>query len=712
MKKFLLLTKTLFVVTLLCIGATNAWGQVSSWTATSGTYTKGQEIKGSTEGVIVMTLGNDNAWTYDSGRKGIVARTQQSPTITDGIPTAGCYVVITPVRTLQLSMLSYSSMSNCNVYMYEGTTKKKDFRQKGDNTNDYGKLDAGKTYYIYGGSYKSTGDLEYVFFKNFTATTYETYTIHYVDDSATPVTIKEDRVVSGESLYGTTVSAEESDLANIEYNENTYAYKSGNTPITLSTSGNEITLVFAKATAANVKVKYTANIADVETEIKDAVNIESAVGATVTATGENLPTYITYSDVKYKYSSGNNPLTVTGVAEDDVITLVYTPAPIYSYEVNAYDGSDNKLADISSGSYVEGDAAVSVAYPRWTLSGTTLYSCGSGSVTYSTSFTPNVDNYEKKITYNSGTVSNVVFYTEGEDVTGASVGANAARASKGQMGHTGSATTYKDATTLSPGKYQIYMRTQNGNSASRAYNFKVGENVVYTGSFGNGTNTDANSEVFTVNENSTLSFASEGSGASGIDYFYVVKTGDATVSKTITAAGWATYCSPYALDFSGVAGLTAYKVTGTESGSTLALETVTTVPANTGVLLEGTAGAYNIPVIASADAITGNKLVGVVDSEVLTANNGFVLMGSPQVGFYKNNKDFTLTANTAYLPANFAGGEVTARSAYFFGGDITGVANVEAAAEAVQKDGKFFKNGKLVIFKNGKKFNAAGAQVK
>ena len=191
-------------------------------------------------------------------------------------------------------------------------------------------------------------------------------------------------------------------------------------------------------------------------------------------------------------------------------------------------------------------------------------------------------------------------------------------------------------------------------------------------------------------------------------YIKSISVCNVVVSKTITAAGWATYCSPYALDFSGVSGLKAYIVTGTVDETTeLDLTEVTSVPANTGVLLEGTAGDYTIPVVASSSTnVTANKLVGVIDSEVLTAEDGFVLMGSPKVGFYKNNKDFTLTANTAYLPANFGNG---ARSAYFFRGDITGVANVEAAAEAVQKDGKFFKDGKLFIFK---KFNAAGQIVK
>lgn len=712
MKKQLLM-KTFLVAVCMFVGTSAAWAQVSSWTYNpSGSYTGGQEIAGDVSGIATITLGNGTWSINTSSYPGIWTNGGGSTTFTDNIPTNGTYLQIVPIKTMQM-VLTTGANNNYTTHVVEASKPTQNLyynRPRYGDATTFTKLEAGKTYYFYGDGYKTSGDELRI--KSYTLTSYENYTIHYVDDSATPVTIKEDRVVSGESLYGATVSAEESDLANVSYNKNTYVYKSGNTPITLSTSGNEITLVFAKATAANVKVKYTANIADVVTEIKDAVNIESAVGATVTATGENSPTYITYNDVKYKYSSGNNPLTVTGVAENDVITLVYTPAPIYSYQVNSYDGSDNKLTTIASGSYVEGDAAVSVSYPRWILSGTTLYSSGSGAVAYSTSFTPNTDDYEKKITYNSGTVNNVVFYTEGEDVVGASVGSNSARASKGKMGYTANAQTYIDATILTPGRYQIYMRSQNGNSASRAYNFKVGENVIYNGSFGNGTNTDSNSEEFTVNENSTLSFASVGSSASGIDYFYVVKTGDATVTKTITSAGWATYCSPYALNLAGASATLedAYIVTGGNDG-VLKLTSVKggTVPANTGLLLKGSEGTVTISIVGSSTTdVSANKLVGVTAATPLAAEDGYVLMGSPSVGFYKNAKEFTVGANTAYLPADFV---ATARSFYSFG-DATAIKaidnsrfaidnyyNVAGQRVAAPTKGLYIKNGKKIVVK-------------
>ena len=187
-----------------------------------------------------------------------------------------------------------------------------------------------------------------------------------------------------------------------------------------------------------------------------------------------------------------------------------------------------------------------------------------------------------------------------------------------------------------------------------------------------------------------------------------------SVSKTITAAGWATYCSPYALDLEHATGLTdAYIVTGA-TGTTLNTTSVKggTVPPNTGILIKAPEGTVTIPVVESSTTNVGaNKLVGVTSNTPIAAEAGYVLMNETAgVGFYKNANAFTVGANTAYLPANFAAG--AARSAYFFGGNITAVDNVEAAAEAKAKEGKFIENGKLVIVKNGVKFNAAGAQVK
>ena len=185
------------------------------------------------------------------------------------------------------------------------------------------------------------------------------------------------------------------------------------------------------------------------------------------------------------------------------------------------------------------------------------------------------------------------------------------------------------------------------------------------------------------------------------------------VSKTITSAGWATYCSPYALNLADASETLedAYIVTGGNDG-VLTLTSVKdkTVPANTGLLLKGSEGTVTIPIVGSSTTdVSANKLVGVKAETELAANGGYVLMGSPSVGFYQNATDFTLGANTAYLPANFAA--TTARSFYSFG-DATAIKaidnsrfaidnyyNVAGQRVAAPTKGLYIKNGKKIVVK-------------
>lgn len=178
-----------------------------------------------------------------------------------------------------------------------------------------------------------------------------------------------------------------------------------------------------------------------------------------------------------------------------------------------------------------------------------------------------------------------------------------------------------------------------------------------------------------------------------------IKLCETSVSKTISNAGWATYCSPYALDLSNATGLTgAYIVTGGENGVLTKTPVMNgTVPANTGLLLKGNEGTATIPVVASGDAsnVTGNKLVGVTAETKIDANTGYVLLKENNVlRFYKNNNDFTLGANTAYLPVNFDQ-TVAARASYLLFDDMTGISQV--AGSEVKKNGAIYNlNGQRV----------------
>ena len=229
---------------------------------------------------------------------------------------------------------------------------------------------------------------------------------------------------------------------------------------------------------------------------------------------------------------------------------------------------------------------------------------------------------------------------------------------------------------------------------------------IYNG-YGNSAAADANYTVYSLRNGANVT-CSLGYGSllmQGTIYSPVT-----SVSKSVTAAGWATYCSPYALDLANATGLTeAYIVTGA-SGNILNTTSVKgrTIPANTGILIKAPEGTVTFPVVASAESVSGNQLVGVTVDTQIAPHTGYVLMAEPSLRFYRNAITFTVGANTAYLPADFAGGD--ARSAFYFG-DVTGIGQIENVELKNSLPAKRIVNGKLVIEKKGVKYNAAGAKL-
>ena len=149
----------------------------------------------------------------------------------------------------------------------------------------------------------------------------------------------------------------------------------------------------------------------------------------------------------------------------------------------------------------------------------------------------------------------------------------------------------------------------------------------------------------------------------------------------ISEAGYATYCSSAALDFTDITDLTAYTATKVVDG--VQFNKVTgKVPANTGLLVSGE--TTNVPVCASADPVD-NLLVGVTEETVKDAGTVFVLMnGSKGIGFYKNSNAFTVRANSAYLPAE-AVETAGARTFIGFDDETTGIAEMNTQKEDAKR---------------------------
>lgn len=230
------------------------------------------------------------------------------------------------------------------------------------------------------------------------------------------------------------------------------------------------------------------------------------------------------------------------------------------------------------------------------------------------------------------------------------------------------------------------------------------------------------SESSTSASGASLSFALANKNSEYVLYTHmeVFNLVGGTVSATLGTNGYATFASPYPLDLTSAnlpAGLTAYKAS--VSGTTVTFtELNQTVPANTGVLLQGEAGgSYNIPVVASGTEVTENAFLVNTDGTTFAGDNDYYYFG-----LLKNTLTFgtfdplnvAIPASKAYLKVLKSSLGAGARLNISFADDeTTGIADVRGKMSDVRggyynlsgqrvdqpQKGLYIVNGKKVIVK-------------
>ena len=171
------------------------------------------------------------------------------------------------------------------------------------------------------------------------------------------------------------------------------------------------------------------------------------------------------------------------------------------------------------------------------------------------------------------------------------------------------------------------------------------------------------------------------------DFTNIVEMIPTEVIVTINQYGCATYCSPYALDFSNVEGLKAYAATGYKSNSqVVTLTRVQTAEAGVGLFLKGEPGEYVVPVIESTDEHSLNMFVGTLEQTVVNSTTGamsnykFTITDGDEVPmFYPFEDNTTFSAGKAYLQIPTAWLPVTAQksvSIRFDDGETTDIDEV------------------------------------
>ena len=484
----------------------------------------------------------------------------------------------------------------------------------------------------------------------------------------------------------------------------------------------ELAITYSTVTLSTATFTETNSLDPTVTIYSDAGMTSEVTNGTL----ENGTTYY-YKAVLYGYNDVTGNFTVSGA--NPSINITMTAKEQYNYSLKYKLGTADAVEQASGTKYV--DETVTIYYPVCRKDASENYY-----VVSKNNAEPNfgvvISSTNKDVTVNYTLDESIIYYAESENMAGSRYTASsqaATRTSNGASWCSGASENSYLATnwTLDAGSYDIEVGMANRNYA-------VSPAPQLKSSTDDDSPVDLSAISLSANSYTVKNYTNQAIAADEQLYFYndnnpyaskwaldyvIVRSLPASESVSVTAAGYATYVSSYALDFTGATKIKAYKVQVTAKG-VATMSAVNQVPAGTPVLLvsEG-AQEEAIPVIASAAAVTENDLVAGTGAAVATTDGDYTNMilnnVGGNVGFYFANGQ-TVATNRAYLhfatslAPDAVGG---ARMAMRFAGDnITGVANVEAAAEAKAKEGKFIENGKLVIVKNGVKYTAAGAQVK
>ena len=198
--------------------------------------------------------------------------------------------------------------------------------------------------------------------------------------------------------------------------------------------------------------------------------------------------------------------------------------------------------------------------------------------------------------------------------------------------------------------FEVYVNGTEG----RTYTVKVGkaDAVSYTQSSSNGF---VSSGIISTGTTDEVTIVIEG-GSESLYPAYIVF--NPAVDAEITSAGYATFSSDKAVDFSGASGVTVYaaKVNDAKTAGALIEVKNKQVPANTAVVLKGAAGTYTASAIASAATISGNQLQIAATTMNGAAGNIYVLNEKDGVvGFYKLSATGSLLAGKGYLKVDGVG---------------------------------------------------------
>lgn len=383
--------------------------------------------------------------------------------------------------------------------------------------------------------------------------------------------------------------------------------------------------------SANTRTTYTVNFLDESgNAIQEAKTYEGTIGEEITAPEEALQDIKT-ADAKYAYKSGNDALTLSEKAEENVFNLVFAKLPLYNWTLNMLDPNGGVL-ETATGTAYQGEN-VYMPHHKYILKDEVLYILKD--VKGDTDYRKEIQDIQKdetaSVDYVVSDITDAIDFVEAETlpnmqrVTASYV---ASRSSNAAAGWNGSGA--RKYTTVEAGKYYLTVGLYRG-SGNFTVNFLQGNNDKGNGEenpniIASATTTGSNlneitTDAFSFTEKTDIYISRWGgmSANNGIDYIILRKAGEAEYA--------------YTLEYKA-----GENVVKTVEGSVVAGEKVTYA----GALIEGGVayiaepqadGSYSLEVGESGASLTVNCTEKTGSSASLydpAAINGFTTVACPQ----------------------------------------------------------------------------------
>lgn len=724
MRKFTFF-RTLLVVAGLFWGGGNVWSQKTTWTySTTLVENKiGESFAGDTDGVVSVTLGTPEQasnWAVvnvNNQNRGLYNATDaySYDETSTNVPTGGTFMVVTSEQDVHFAVGVFATDNNW-LYLVKASDNSKTqlnggYRWKNAQTLDVGKLEAGETYYLY----SSEGANLNVCFNSFTAATYETYTIKYVDGQGKSIATNKEYI----GLFGDVVTASEEDMGIITFEGKTYLYQEGNKELTLAKEGNVITLVYATASVADYSVNY---LDESGKQLKEpTVYKDVVIGTEVSASYSEKAQFLVETAL-YEYVEGDETISVGENSEANVINLKFKAVEgveayyLQNYEATAAtDWTTSTNGRFDPVLFVEGNGNqyLSVNQNNRNNNGATLTSTATvGVVNAGNDFT-----FVTRIKLCSSTDQTATAFNIYDANNTAKILSLA------------EVTKYATAWTINDDTEQKVTVCSNGGLALNEIDWITLQVTAY-GNTTYLTVKDSKGNIIDSYDKTVIATLSEVGGLGKMEFVTsrynanfaiddvlvrnVLQSDLPTVELASSAKleGYKTFYNA-ALNYEVDENTTIYTAVVNEEGTTVTLKEVegSVVPAGEAVMLKTSAEDYTItltPTSATSEADFSNNDLKVAEEEG-AKENAYVLAvsNSRELGFYKY--EIALKEGEVYLDVP-ATAVAPARLSIVTDGEATAINGVQSAVEA--EDGVTYNvSGQVVnagykgiVIKNGKKY--------